>query len=124
MRQVKLLHVYCLQTSRCDKVFVWCINSQFGRVGMRTSSYESALIGLLIFCRSDLSQTCTHKLRQRCYRSFCCCIVSHKFSQFEFVQRVATTKFCHSDIVCRMSQLPSVSRPYNYFCKSIDLMQI
>ena len=25
-------------------------------------------------------------------------------NQFEFVQRVATTKFCHSDIVCRMSR--------------------
>ncbi len=82
-------------------------------------------------CRSDLSQTCTHAATMDVYTRCDNAAIAHfvaatygtNSNQFEFVPHVAATKFCCSDIVCRMSHgatvtatccsdvLPSVSRP-------------
>ncbi len=135
----KSLRVHCLQTSRCDKAFVWCTNSEFGRVGMRTS-FPYSIWRKYMTCSHWLTHILSqrlvaaicrrrvHTLRQRCYRSFCRCDVSHKFkpvwiratrrgdkilSQRHSLSHITRGDMSqqHVSATCCSDVSPSVSRP-------------
>ncbi len=104
------LRVYCLKTSRCNKVFVRCTNSEFGRVGMWTSFPKyMTLSHWLIYNLSQqlVAAICrrrVHTLRQRCYRSFCGCDVSHKFKPVWICATHRSDKILSQRLVCRKNE--------------------